>query len=68
MKILLLLLVFVPAAVIADAASLGSAGAVAAIATARNKPKVAAAEAGADKADGYRASPHVLKYYKTTEV
>ena len=50
------------------AASLGGAGAVAAVATARNKPKVAAAEAGTAKNDGYRASEHVLKYYKTTEV
>jgi hypothetical protein len=50
------------------AASLGGAGAVAAVATAREKSKVASAEPGADKADGYRASPHVLKYYKTTEV
>ena len=50
------------------AASLGSASAVAVVATARNKPKVASAEASAEKGDGYRASPHVLKYYKTTEV
>jgi len=49
------------------AASLGSAGAVAVVATGRSKPKVAAAEPGA-KSDGYQASPHVLKYYKTTEV
>ena len=51
------------------AASLGGAGAVAAVATVRNKPKLAAAETGAAKADGYQAtSPHILKYYKTTEV
>jgi hypothetical protein len=50
------------------AASVGSAGAVAAVVTARSKPKVAGAEASAEKADGYRASPHILKYYKTTEV
>jgi hypothetical protein len=50
------------------AASLGSAGAVAVVATGRNKPKVADAAAPADKGDGYRASAHVLKYYKTTEV
>jgi hypothetical protein len=49
------------------AASVGSAGAVAAVVTARSKPKVAAAEA-AQKGDGYRASPHIMKYYKTTEV
>ena len=50
------------------AASLGGAGAVAAVATARNKPKVASADPAAGTSDGYRASPHVLKYYKTTEV
>jgi hypothetical protein len=49
------------------AASLGGAGAIAAVATARNKPKVAG-ETAAEKTEGYRASPHVLKYYKTTEV
>jgi hypothetical protein len=49
------------------AASVGSAGAVAAVITARSKPKVASAET-TDKGDGYRASPHILKYYKTTEV
>jgi hypothetical protein len=49
------------------AAGLGGAGAVAAVATSRKKGEVAA---GADPAasDGYRASPHILKYYKTTEV
>jgi hypothetical protein len=49
------------------AASLGGVGAVAAVATERNKPKVAG-ETAAGNSDGYRASPHVLKYYKTTEV
>lgn len=49
------------------AASLGGAGAVAAVATGRAKPKAAAAGT-ASKSDGYQASPHVLKYYKTTEV
>jgi hypothetical protein len=49
------------------AASLGGAGAIAVVATGRNKPKVAAADDSA-KSDGYQASPHVLKYYKTTEV
>ena len=50
------------------AAGLGSAGAVAAVATMR-KPGVAGAKPlAAEKADGYRASAHVLKYYKTTEV
>ena len=38
------------------AASLGGAGAV------------AAAEPAAARADGYQATPHVLKYYKTAEV
>jgi hypothetical protein len=51
------------------AAGLGSAGAVAAVATGRKAPKVAAAtDDTAGKSDGYRASPHVMKYYKTTEV
>lgn len=54
------------------AAGLGGAGAVAAVATTLGKAKVksAAGEApGAQaQADGYRASEHVLKYYKTTEV
>ena len=50
------------------AASLGGAGAVAAVATGRAKPKVASAEQAGAKTDGYQASPHVLKYYKTTEV
>ena len=50
------------------AASLGGAGAAAAVATGRTKTKVAAAEPAAGKGDGYRATPHILKYYKTTEV
>ncbi len=52
------------------AAGLGSAGAVAAVATAGNKVKLPAAEAAAPdpKATAYRASAHILKYYKTTEV
>ena len=50
------------------AAGLGSAGAVAAVATTR-KPKAAAGNTVlAEKGDGYRATEHVLKYYKTTEV
>ena len=50
------------------AAGLGSAGAVATVAT-LGKPKVAGETApAAQKTDGYRASEHVLKYYKTTEV
>ena len=52
------------------AAGLGSAGAVAAVVTAGGSAKPAAtAEAAPDpKATSYRASAHVLKYYKTTEV
>lgn len=52
------------------AAGLGSAGVAAAVVTAGNKVKPAAAgEAAPDpKATSYRASAHVLKYYKTTEV
>ena len=50
------------------AAGLGSAGAVAAVAT---KGVGAAANAEAAKpaqGDGYRLSEHIRKYYKTTEV
>ncbi len=52
------------------AAGLGSAGAVATVATlGKSKAKVAGETAlTAEKSDGYRASEHVLKYYKTTEV
>jgi len=51
------------------AAGLGGAGAVAAVATAR-KPATGAAKGAkvAQGPQGYRASEHVLKYYKTTEV
>ncbi len=51
------------------AAGLGGAGAVAAV-TAARKPAAAKAKAGpvAQEADGYRATDHILKYYKTTEV
>lgn len=51
------------------AAGLGSAGAVAVVATGR-KPAGAKAkpEDSAQAGDGYRATDHVLKYYKTTEV
>ena len=50
------------------AAGIGSAGAVAAVAT---KGTVAPAPASATKTaegDGYRLSEHIQKYYKTTEV
>jgi hypothetical protein len=52
------------------AAGLGSAGVAAAIvATGRKGKKVAAAAAApSESPSGYRASEHVLKYYKTTEV
>ena len=51
------------------AAGLGGAGAVAAVTAARKaapgeKPQAVAA----DKADGYRVTEHIAKYYKTTEV
>lgn len=49
------------------AAGLGSAGAVAAVAT--KGAAVAAPEAAQPKqGDGYRLSEHIQKYYKTTEV
>ena len=50
------------------AAGAGSAGAVAAVATLRKPGAVAAAQPVTTKSDGYQASEHVLKYYKTTEV
>jgi hypothetical protein len=52
------------------AAGLGSAGAVAAVATA-SKTAAPAAEkqaGAADTAQGYRVTAHIEKYYKTTEV
>jgi hypothetical protein len=51
------------------AAGLGGAGAVAAVAAARKQAQAPGTEATTEaKNDGYRASPHILKYYKTTEV
>lgn len=51
------------------AAGLGSAGVAAAVVGAGKAGKDAApAIPAVDKATGYRASEHVLKYYKTTEV
>ena len=52
------------------AAGLGSAGVAAAIVTAGTTVKPAGAEGASPdpKATAYRASAHVLKYYKTTEV
>jgi hypothetical protein len=50
-------------------AGLGTAGVAAAIAT-RSPLATKQAEAAPEptQQDGYRASPHILKYYKTTEV
>ena len=52
------------------AAGLGGAGVAAAVVTAGNAAKPAGADEAAPdpKATTYRASAHVLKYYKTTEV
>jgi hypothetical protein len=51
------------------AAGLGGAGVAAAVVTGAQPGKEAAVAADtADKATGYRASAHNLKYYKTTEV
>jgi hypothetical protein len=50
------------------AAGLGGAGAVAGVATLRKSKETGGASPASDKAQGYRASEHVLKYYKTTEV
>jgi hypothetical protein len=52
------------------AAGLGGAGAVAAVVTARGPVKPTAGEEAAPdrEATKYRASAHILKYYKTTEV
>jgi hypothetical protein len=49
-------------------AGLGSAGVAAAIVTARKTAPQAAEAAPEVKSSGYRASAHVQKYYKTTEV
>jgi hypothetical protein len=51
------------------AAGVGGVGAAAAIVAGRPKTKVAAAEdTASDKGTSYRATEHVLKYYKTTLV
>lgn len=50
------------------AAGAGGAGTIAAVATLR-KPGAAKPSASREaQPDGYRATDHVLKYYKTTEV
>ncbi|HXS52309.1 MAG TPA: formate dehydrogenase [Usitatibacter sp.] len=51
------------------AASLGGAGAVAAVATGRKAAPAGAKQASAeDTAQGYRLTDHIKKYYGTTEV
>jgi hypothetical protein len=51
------------------AAGLGTAGVAAAVVATGQKPLAKAqAEPAAEAPSGYRASAHVLKYYKTTEV
>ena len=51
------------------AAGLGGAGVAAAVAGVASKVKKVAVDAPhVAQGDSYRASPHVMKYYKTTEV
>jgi len=50
------------------AASAGSAGAVAAVATLRKPGAGTKTAVNATTGDGYRVSEHIQKYYKTTEV
>jgi hypothetical protein len=50
------------------AAGLGSAGVAAAVATGARPVGGKKAAAAASQPSGYRASEHILKYYKTTEV
>ncbi len=51
------------------AAGLGGAGAVAVVSGARKAQEAGKKTAdSAPAADGYRATDHILKYYKTTEV
>jgi hypothetical protein len=51
------------------AAGLGTAGVAAAVvATGKKPPAKAPPDAAAEAPSGYRASAHILKYYKTTEV
>ena len=49
-------------------ASLGGAGAAAAVVTGRKIPADGKAEAPAGQPRGYHVSEHILKYYKTTQV
>ncbi|HET9651144.1 MAG TPA: formate dehydrogenase [Usitatibacter sp.] len=51
------------------AASLGSAGAVAAVVAGKRATGAPEQSAAADdQPDGYRVTEHIQKYYKTTEV
>lgn len=51
------------------AAGLGGAGVAAAVVAKGTRPAGAAETAAAEaEPSGYRASEHILKYYKTTEV
>jgi nitrous oxide reductase len=50
------------------AAGLGGAGVAAAMTGAAVKAKASAKVPAVDKATGYRATAHIEKYYKTTEV
>jgi hypothetical protein len=50
------------------AASLGGAGAAAAVVSGTKIAAEPEAAAGADKPRGYHVSEHILKYYKTTQV
>ena len=50
------------------AAGVGGAGVVAAVATGGKDKPAATNPAAPEARKGYRASEHVLKYYKTTEV
>jgi hypothetical protein len=50
------------------AAGLGGAGAVAVVAGALKPQQASKTAENAPAAQGYRATEHILKYYKTTEV
>jgi hypothetical protein len=50
------------------AAGLGTAGAVAAVATATKEKARDGAAPAVDGGKGYHVSDHILKYYKTTQV
>jgi hypothetical protein len=50
------------------AAGLGTAGAAAALATARKAATGESATPAVDRPKGYHVTDHILKYYRTTEV